>query len=97
MRLAINIKNVKVKWAKSGCAVSMNGNRLQNMGKTGSFVLVKRTWKTVDVVQIDDADVVLHGGGFKDNPKKIAALMYGPLVMAGAAEANAGVGDWYGE
>jgi hypothetical protein len=73
-------------WATSAYTVTINGKKENTTAAAGSYVALKRTWKSGDVVQID-MPMTFRMEGFKDNPKR-AALMYGPLVMVAITTAD---------
>lgn len=68
-------------WAGDGFDVKVNGKPLQTAPQPGSYVEVKRTWKTGDNVTLV-LPKTLRIEGLADNPNR-AALMWGPLVLAG--------------
>lgn len=68
-------------WAGDGFAVRVNGKSLAELPRPGSYVELKRTWKTGDTVSLV-LPKKLHIEGLADN-KRRAALMWGPLVLAG--------------
>ena len=67
-------------WAGSGFTVKVNGRELTELPKPGSYVELKRAWKTGDTVALV-LPKTLHIEGLPDNPNR-AALMWGPLVLA---------------
>lgn len=68
-------------WAGDGFQVTLNGKAFANVPRPGSYVEIKRTWKTGDRVTLA-LPKTLRVEGLADNPR-IAALMWGPLVLAG--------------
>ncbi len=68
-------------WAGDGFAVKVNGKSVERVPRPGSYVEVKRTWKTGDSVSIV-LPKTLRIEGLPDNQRR-AALMWGPLVLAG--------------
>jgi len=68
-------------WAGDGFAVKVNGKGFERLPRPGSYVEVKRTWKTGDSVSIV-LPKTLRIEGLPDNQRR-AALMWGPLVLAG--------------
>jgi DUF1680 family protein len=68
-------------WALDGFAISINGQRLTDLGKCDSFVDIARTWADGDTITI-----VLPGSlriePLPDNPARVA-IFYGPLLLAG--------------
>lgn len=81
--LTVNIR--RPWWATENFSVTVNGTR-QSTGAPGSFVSLKRTWKTGDIAEIT-MPMSFRMEGFKDNPKR-AAVMYGPLVMAAVTQTD---------
>jgi hypothetical protein len=80
-------------WAGSGFEVKVNGKSVTSLPGPGSYVELKRSWKTGDTVAIV-LPKALHIEGLPDN-KDRAALMWGPLVLAGdlGPERRGGPGD----
>jgi len=68
-------------WAGDGFAVKVNGKSVTTLPRPGSYVELKRTWKTGDSVSLV-LPKTLHVEGLADNNRR-AALMWGPLVLAG--------------
>jgi len=68
-------------WAGDGFAVKVNGKNVTALPRPGSYVELKRTWKTGDSVSLV-LPKSLHVEGLPDNNHR-AALMWGPLVLAG--------------
>jgi uncharacterized protein len=68
-------------WAADGFAVRVNGVAVPNLPKPGSYVELKRTWKTGDRVQLT-LPKALRLDLTPDN-KRRAAILWGPLVLAG--------------
>jgi DUF1680 family protein len=68
-------------WAGEGFAVKVNGKSVTTLPRPGSYVELKRTWKTGDRVSLA-LPKTLHIEGLPDNNQR-AALMWGPLVLAG--------------
>jgi DUF1680 family protein len=66
-------------WAKSGFAVAVNGRTQKTTGAPGSWVTIKRTWKTGDTVSVK-MPFSVHTEGFADNPDRFAFLN-GPIVL----------------
>ena len=67
-------------WAGDGFAVKVNGKTLEKLPGPGSYVELKRNWKTGDTVSLV-LPKKLHIEGLADNARR-AALMWGPLVLA---------------
>lgn len=68
-------------WAGSGFSVRVNGQSLSSLPDAGSYVEIKRTWKTGDEVTLT-MPKTLRLERLADNPKK-GVVMWGPLVLAG--------------
>ena len=68
-------------WAGEGFAVTVNGAPVKVLQKPPSYVEIKRTWKTGDTVSVT-LPKALHLQPTPDMPRR-AALMWGPLVLAG--------------
>jgi DUF1680 family protein len=68
-------------WAQAGFAVSVNGKALSNLPAPGSYVDIKRQWKSGDVIALK-LPKYLHAEPLPDNAARVA-LMWGPLVLAG--------------
>ena len=68
-------------WAENGFEIRVNGEPFKDVSGPGTYVAFKRRWKTGDVVTIA-LPKSLRVEGLADNPNR-AALMWGPLVLAG--------------
>jgi DUF1680 family protein len=68
-------------WAEDGFQVKVNQAMYKNAAKPGAYVEIKRTWKTGDTIELV-LPKTLRLDGLPDN-KNRAALMWGPLVLAG--------------
>jgi DUF1680 family protein len=68
-------------WAEAGFEVRLNGERVKDVSAPGTYIALKRRWKTGDVVTVA-LPKSLRIEGLADN-KNRAALMWGPLVLAG--------------
>lgn len=68
-------------WAKN-VEVKVNGKKVSVKQKPSTYIVVDRTWKDGDKVEIN-YPMTLHVCEANDNPDKFA-IMYGPLVLAGA-------------
>jgi uncharacterized protein len=68
-------------WAEDGFDVKVNGESVKPAAGPGSYVEVKRTWKTGDTVALL-LPKTLRIEGLADKGDR-AALMWGPLVLAG--------------
>lgn len=74
-------------WATSGFQIRVNGQAVASTSP-GSYVPIKRTWKSGDEVEVQ-APFSLRAEGFKDNPNRLA-LMNGPIVLAAPVAGSAG-------
>jgi DUF1680 family protein len=68
-------------WATSGAAVKINGRNVKISQKPGSYIVLKKIWKTGDKIDIT-YPMSLHLIATNDNPN-MAAVVYGPIVLAG--------------
>ena len=68
-------------WAGEGFGIKVNGKSIVLLSKPGTYIDVKRTWKTGDIVSLT-LPKVLHAEATPDN-RGTVALMWGPLVLAG--------------
>jgi len=68
-------------WAGDGFAVQVNGKNVPSLPRPGSYVELKQTWKSGDSVSLI-LPKTLHIEALADNNHR-AALMWGPLVLAG--------------
>jgi DUF1680 family protein len=68
-------------WAGDGFSVVVNSTAVKDLPGPGSYVDVKRTWKTGDVVR-SSLPKTLRLEATPDNRRE-AAIMWGPLVLAG--------------
>ena len=84
--LPLAVKVRRPLWATKAFQILVNGQKLEIASTPGSYAQIERTWKDGDTVEVD-MPMSLRMEGFKDNPKR-AAVMYGPLVMAGITETN---------
>ncbi|WP_256761858.1 glycoside hydrolase family 127 protein [Cohnella sp. WQ 127256] len=80
--LALNIRYPN--WAEQGIEVKING-QLQTFSEAtatpGSFIEIDRVWNDGDIVELQ-IPMTLRLEAMPDNPNR-AAIMYGPLVLAG--------------
>jgi DUF1680 family protein len=67
-------------WASRGFGITVNGKREETTSAPGTYIPVKRTWNTGDMVEIT-MPMDFRFEGFKDKPD-LVAVMYGPLVIA---------------
>jgi DUF1680 family protein len=68
-------------WAAGGFNVMVNGTAVEQLPRPGSYVELKRTWKTGDVVALR-LPKALGLDLLADNRRR-TAIMWGPLVLAG--------------
>ncbi len=68
-------------WAKDGAAAKINGESLPVTSEPGSYLVINRKWKNGDKLEIT-MPMSLHAFPMPDD-KSLAAMMYGPLVLAG--------------
>ena len=68
-------------WAGAGFAVKVNGQAVKQLSAPGTYVELKRKWKTGDSVTLALVKT-LHLEPLPDNPS-ITAIMWGPIVLAG--------------
>jgi uncharacterized protein len=78
---ALTLSVRRPSWAGDGFSVVVNGVPLKDPSRPGSYVDIKRTWKTRDVVSVVLPKRV-RVESLPDN-NRVAALMWGPLVLAG--------------
>lgn len=67
-------------WTKN-VVVKVNGKKVAVKQKPGSYIAIRRQWKTGDKITAD-YPMTFHLERMPDNPEK-AALLYGPVVLAG--------------
>jgi DUF1680 family protein len=68
-------------WAGEGFRVAVNGKAVSHLSAPGSYIEIKRRWKSGDIVTLS-LPKTLRTEPLPDNPSR-AALMWGPLVLAG--------------
>ena len=68
-------------WAGDGFEVKVNGKTFRTIPRSGSYIEIKRTWKTGDHVALT-LPKTLRVEPLADN-SRVAALMWGPSVLAG--------------
>jgi len=68
-------------WAGDGFAVKVNGEEVKDLPKPGTYVELKRTWKSGDRVELT-LPKALHLEPLPDDPRRVA-ILWGPLVLAG--------------
>ncbi len=67
-------------WAGAGASVKVNGKPVSKI-QPGSYISIKRTWKTGDKIDVT-LPMKLHVQPMPDD-SGLQAFMYGPLVLAG--------------
>jgi uncharacterized protein len=67
-------------WANSKSTAKVNGVKIDAMASPGSYLAIRRTWKTGDTLSLE-LPMSLHVEAMPDDPT-IQAVMYGPLVLA---------------
>ena len=77
--ITINIRYPE--WATAGAQVKVNGKTLNIKQGADSYIAVKRAWKKGDRVEVS-YPMQLHTIPANDNAS-VAALAYGPIVLAG--------------
>jgi DUF1680 family protein len=68
-------------WSGVGFNVKVNGRPVKQISNPGSYLELKRTWKSGDMVSLT-MPKTLHLERLADNPR-VTAIMWGPLVLAG--------------
>ena len=79
VELALNLRIPG--WIAAGGCVKLNGKRLEAFAAPLSYLTLRRTWKTGDTIELA-LPMDLHLDRLPDDPK-IAAILYGPIVLAG--------------
>jgi uncharacterized protein len=82
--LAVHLR--RPAWATAGFAVRLNGRALAVDSRPGSYVVLRRTWRHGDTVEVS-MPFTLHTEGFRDNPRRFAFLN-GPLVLCAQIDMN---------
>lgn len=68
-------------WAGDGFSVRVNGQAVQKLSGPGSYIELARTWKNGDTVSVT-LPKRLHLEPLPDD-RRVTAIMWGPLVLAG--------------
>jgi hypothetical protein len=68
------------RWAVDGIRVSLNGTPMEAAGKPGSYVEIRRVWRSGDRVELQ-FPMSLYTEAMPDNPKRIG-VFYGPTLLA---------------
>ena len=72
---------IRVPWWIDGGSASLNGKKLESFAAPSNYLVIDRTWRDGDVVDVS-LPMKLHAAPMPDDPDLVAA-MYGPLVLAG--------------
>jgi DUF1680 family protein len=68
-------------WATLGATITINGKKIEVSQKPNSYIILNRTWKAGDKIDIT-YPMSLHLVATNDDPD-LAAVLYGPIVLAG--------------
>jgi uncharacterized protein len=68
-------------WIAKGGFVKLNGRKLEAFAEPSSYLTLRRIWKSGDTIELA-LPMDLHLDRLPDDPK-IAAILYGPIVLAG--------------
>ncbi|HEX3357040.1 MAG TPA: beta-L-arabinofuranosidase domain-containing protein, partial [Tepidisphaeraceae bacterium] len=79
VEMAINIRHPS--WC-AGAAVKVNGSDVAKSDKPGTYIEIKRTWKTGDLVEVD-LPMALSTEALPGSTDRVA-VVYGPIVLVGA-------------
>jgi len=79
LNLNINIRYPS--WATEGASVKVNGKEMKVKQLPDTYISIKRKWKKGDVIEVDYL-MHLHTIAANNDPH-IAALAFGPIVLAG--------------
>jgi len=71
-------------WTGGGARVKVNGKTAAARPKPASYLVLKRKWRDGDRVELD-LPMSLRAEPMPDDPE-LAAIMYGPLVLAGRTD-----------
>ena len=88
---ALTIALRRPSWAGTGFAVRVNGQAINSLPVAGSYVEINRTWKSGDEISLV-LPKILKLDRLSGNPMK-AAVLWGPLVLAGDLGAAPRRGD----
>jgi DUF1680 family protein len=75
----------------SGVSVKINGKKISVKQERGKYITLNQTWNNGDVIEVT-YPMTLRPVPTNDNPN-VAALMYGPIVLAGKAGTEGFVKD----
>ena len=76
-------------WTTSDAVLSVNGNRISEPVKPGTFAAIRRTWKDGDRVELE-LPMPLRLEAVDANHPNLVALVRGPLVLFAVADAQPG-------
>ncbi len=79
VNLALRLRNPG--WATEGVAVKLNGQPQTVTARPGSFIEIRRRWRTGDRVELT-IPMALRLETMPDNKNRVA-ILYGPTVLAG--------------
>jgi len=68
-------------WAKDGVTLTVNGRKIKVKQQPGSYITLNRKWKAGDKIELK-LPMALHAA-FTNNDSAKAAIIYGPIVLAG--------------
>ncbi len=87
---AINVRYPA--WATEGISIKVNGKAESVTEEPGSFVTLKRSWKSGDKIEID-MPMSLYTVAIPDNEDR-QAVLYGPTLLAGELTEKEPEIDW---
>jgi uncharacterized protein len=79
-------------WAGPDPVLSVNGNRVSDPVRPGTFASVRRTWKDGDRVELE-LPMPLRLEAIDANHPNLVALLHGPLVLFALADAQPSFGE----
>ena len=72
---------IRVPYWSTGGSASLNGKQLESFATPSSYLVLDRTWRDGDRVEVR-LPMRLHSAPMPDDPT-VQAVMYGPIVLAG--------------
>ena len=78
-------------WAKTGFSATVNGKKIKTTSKPGQYLTISRQWSNGDVVDVA-IPMSLRLELMANRPSR-AAIMYGPILLAGRLGREGFVGD----
>jgi hypothetical protein len=69
-------------WATAGVTIKINGKKVNIKQTPGSYIVLNRTWRSGDRVEIN-VPMTLRSIAANDDANKVA-FAYGPIILAGA-------------